>query len=144
MTGTGYLPHDITREDRPDGTVILRSAYPLGPVVRTSADWLDRWAAQTPSATFLAERSGAGWREVSYGETREQVHALGELVGDDRAIDPMRLLALDLGEEARANELEAAADFSLLFPFHVEPLAFVAQVGLGLHAQGILPFRFGG
>ena len=73
---TRYARHDVMREDRPDGTILLRARAPLGPVARTTGDWLHRWAAEAPDRVFLAERSGPGWREVSYGETLDQVRAL--------------------------------------------------------------------
>lgn len=77
MTSTGmYRPHSVTREDRADGTIILRSTYPLGSSVAKTGDWVDRWAIERPQAVFLAERSGPGWREVTYSETRDRVRAL--------------------------------------------------------------------
>ncbi|CUH82066.1 feruloyl-CoA synthase [Tropicibacter naphthalenivorans] len=71
-----YRPHAVAREDRDDGTIILRSAYDISPVASKSGDWVDAWAEKTPDAVFIAERSGKGWREVSYAETREQVRTI--------------------------------------------------------------------
>ncbi|SDC77023.1 feruloyl-CoA synthase [Ruegeria marina] len=71
-----YLAHDVRREDRPDGAILLRSAHDPVPPDHKTSDWLHRWAAQTPDAVFLAERSGAGWRELRYGEALERVRAL--------------------------------------------------------------------
>ena len=77
LTGhLNLLPHSVTREDRPDGSILLRSGHPLGPVANTASDWLRRWAEETPSQVFLAERSSAGWREVSYAEAWGQVQDL--------------------------------------------------------------------
>jgi feruloyl-CoA synthase len=73
---TTYRPHLVTREDRADGTILLRSGHEMTPPVRKTADWLVHWAATTPEAVFLAERSGAGWRELRYGAALEQVRAL--------------------------------------------------------------------
>lgn len=83
MTGaTKYQPHRVIREDRPDGTILLTADHALGPTVRTTGDWLHRWAAEAPDRVFLAERSGTGWREQSYAATLEQVRALAAaLVG---------------------------------------------------------------
>ena len=75
MAQTNYKAHDVVREDRSDGSIILRASEPLGPVAEKTTDWLDKWAADTPSAIFLAERSGAGWREESFSSVKEQ--ALG-------------------------------------------------------------------
>ncbi len=76
MTDRMTLPQRITTEARPDGTLILRSSHPLGPVAATTADWLHRWAGATPDAVFIAERSGAGWREVSYAQALDMVRGL--------------------------------------------------------------------
>lgn len=71
-----YKPHSTTVETRPDGTMIYRAADPLGPVVDRTGDWLHHWADAAPDRTFLAERYGAGWREVSYVEALEQVRGI--------------------------------------------------------------------
>lgn len=71
-----YQPHDVIREDRPDGSIILRARAPLGPVAERTTDWLDHWAGLTPDAIFLAERSGAGWREESYSSVQGQAKGL--------------------------------------------------------------------
>ncbi|MCB1339721.1 MAG: feruloyl-CoA synthase [Pseudooceanicola sp.] len=76
MPETTYRPHRVNRQDRPDGTILLTSGHALSPVADTSGDWLHRWAAERPATTFLAERSGPGWREVPYAEALEQVRAL--------------------------------------------------------------------
>ncbi len=77
MTRAGmYRPHSVSREDRADGAIILRSGYEMGPAVEKTGVWVDQWAEATPDAVFLAERSGPGWREVSYAETRQKVRGL--------------------------------------------------------------------
>jgi feruloyl-CoA synthase len=73
---SSFLPHRTEREDRPDGSIILRSSYPLGPVVERTGDWLHRWAAEAPDRIFIAERSGAGWRGESFAAVLEKVRAL--------------------------------------------------------------------
>lgn len=71
-----FLPHKVIRTDREDGTILLASAHPLGPVVRRTGDWLHRWAGEAPDRVFLAERSGAGWRSESYAAALQKVRAL--------------------------------------------------------------------
>ena len=71
-----FLPHDVAREDRPDGTILLRSNTPLGPVVRSTGAWLHHWANSAPDRVFLAERRGAGWRSESFAQTLEKVRAI--------------------------------------------------------------------
>ncbi len=73
-----YLKHAVTLEDREDGTLLLRSDYPLGPVVEKTGVWLHDWAEKAPDRTFLAERSGAGWRTETYATTLGKVRALAQ------------------------------------------------------------------
>jgi len=71
-----YEPHRVIREDGADGTIILRSDLPLGPVARNTGEWLHRWADETPERVFIAERDGVGWREVTYGAMLANVRAV--------------------------------------------------------------------
>ncbi len=71
-----YMPHAVARTDRSDGSILLRSSHTLGPVARCTGEWLHEWARETPDRVFLAERSGAGWREETYAETLQKVRAL--------------------------------------------------------------------
>jgi len=76
MTETLYRRHSVTRQDLPGGAILLTSNVPLGPVPDRATDWLHHWAEKTPGAVFLAERSGSGWREVTYAEALDQVRAI--------------------------------------------------------------------
>ncbi|MCX7560164.1 feruloyl-CoA synthase [Sulfitobacter sp. F26204] len=73
-----FLPHSVQREDRADGTILLRSTYEIGPVARRIGDWLDHWAETTPENVFIAERSGDGWRSQSYGSTLQKVRNIAQ------------------------------------------------------------------
>ncbi|MBL4767761.1 MAG: feruloyl-CoA synthase [Rhodobacteraceae bacterium] len=73
---TAYVKHLVEREDRADGAILLRSGLTLGPVARNSGEWLHRWADAAPDRVFIAERSGGGWREASYGATLSKVRAV--------------------------------------------------------------------
>ena len=92
MTNSATLiPHKVTKTDRPDGTIILESGYDLGPVARCTGDWLHDWAAAAPDRVFLAERSGAGWRTVTYSQALDMVrsiagHLLSRDLGPDKPI----------------------------------------------------------
>ena len=63
-----FISHDVVREDRPDGAILLRTRVPLGPVARNTGAWLHRWAKDAPDRVLLAERSGQGWRELRYAD----------------------------------------------------------------------------
>ena len=71
-----YLPHNVVRTDRDDGNILLRSQVPLGRVAINTGEWLHRWADEAADRTFIMERSGPGWREITYSETLQQVQAL--------------------------------------------------------------------
>lgn len=75
-------PHRIETETRTDGTLLLTSGYDLPSVTNSTCDWLHYWAKEAPDRVFLAERSGPGWKEVSYLEALNMVQAIGaSLVG---------------------------------------------------------------
>ncbi|WP_232962493.1 feruloyl-CoA synthase [Paracoccus tegillarcae] len=81
-TVTEWIAHDTIREDRADGTILLRAAQPLGEVAPNTGHWLHHWAAATPDRMALTERAGPDmdrgpWREVTYGELLGQVRAVG-------------------------------------------------------------------
>lgn len=73
---TEYRAHSVTREDREDGTILLRSGHGMSRPATRTGDWLDHWSELTPHAVCLAERSGAGWREVTYTEARDAVRLI--------------------------------------------------------------------
>lgn len=72
-----YQKHAVLREDRPDGSILLRSAHALTPSVDRTGDWLLKWSGAAPDRVFIAERSGAGWREETYRSVLDQVRAVG-------------------------------------------------------------------
>ena len=74
---TKYRPHNARIETRADGTLLYSSGYDISPVARTTCDWLHRWAEEAPLRPFLAERYGAGWRQITYAQALEQVRAIG-------------------------------------------------------------------
>ena len=90
-----YAPDRVTFEARADGGGVLANPEPLGRVFATGTAPLDHWAAQAPERVWLAERSGEGWRRLSFGEAAGRVAALagglgGCGLGPDR---PLMVLA---------------------------------------------------
>ncbi|MBX2885982.1 MAG: AMP-binding protein [Granulosicoccus sp.] len=71
-----YRSHSVIREERADGCIVLRAEDALPATVGRTTDWLDQWATQTPSAVFLAQRSGDGWLEVTYLEAQQRATTL--------------------------------------------------------------------
>jgi feruloyl-CoA synthase len=74
--GLRFAPARVDVERRPDGSTILRSE-PLRPISRAVGEWLVHWAAAAPGRTFLAERSGDGWRRVTYDQALAAVRRIG-------------------------------------------------------------------
>jgi feruloyl-CoA synthase len=95
-------PSDILVERRADGCVLLRSPHELGRYPRKLTERLDFWAERAPERTFLAQRAGAGWRTLSFGETRERARrvAASLLTGNLGAERPVVILS--------GNDLEHA------------------------------------
>lgn len=137
MTDSHIVPQSVIRTRRDDGAVILTSRHALGPVAGTTGDWLHDWAARTPDAVFLAERSGPGWREVRYAEALEQVRALAAWLLDQPGQGPVLmisgnsvdhgLLALAAQYVGRAN-VPVAEQYSLIPGAHDRLLYVVEKV----------------
>jgi feruloyl-CoA synthase len=70
-----FISHDVIREDRPDGAILLRTRVSLGLVARNTGAWLHRWAKDPPDRVLLVERSGQGWRELRYADALGQVRS---------------------------------------------------------------------
>ena len=95
MSLSKYRAHEALRHDRAEGAIVLTSGLTLGPVARCATDWLDHWAGAAPDRVFLAERSGAGWRQVTYSEALGMVRALAAALADRGmgAGDPVLILS---------------------------------------------------
>jgi feruloyl-CoA synthase len=72
----------VTRENRDDGSFVLRSADLLRPYHRRIGEWLIEWAHKTPEATFIAERdvddTYHAWRETSYAQAYDKIRRIGQ------------------------------------------------------------------
>jgi feruloyl-CoA synthase len=64
----------VTR--REDGSILLANPASAGATALTVLDPLEFWAQTTPAAPWLVERSGEGWRVMTYGEGLERVRAV--------------------------------------------------------------------
>src|ERR1051326_6674631 len=95
-------PRDIVVERRADGCVLLRSPHALGPYPRRLTERLDYWAAEAPGRLFLAQRDGAGWRTLSYGQARERARRVGQYLLEQQLSAERPLVVLS------GNDLEHA------------------------------------
>ena len=55
------------------GALAIRNDTPLEPTWETTSAALAHWAASTPDAVFLAERTAEGWAKTTYAEAAERV-----------------------------------------------------------------------
>jgi feruloyl-CoA synthase len=68
----------VVREDEPGGGFTLRSPVPLGPCAPSLGHWVARWAAARPDAVAFAERSGEGWRTLTWSELWGRARSIGQ------------------------------------------------------------------
>jgi feruloyl-CoA synthase len=126
-----YLPHRVRREDRSDGALVLTSGHAMGPVDPTVGTWLDRWAEARPNTVFLAERSGPGWRALSYAQTREAVRAIAAALLE-RGLGPDSPIVIISGNSVDHGLLMLAAEY---IGVPVVPLAEQYALIPAAHAQ---------
>ncbi|HXH24930.1 MAG TPA: feruloyl-CoA synthase [Vicinamibacterales bacterium] len=76
-------PLDVEVRHGEGGTIYLKCPRPLGSYPPRITDALERWAAEAPDRTFLAQRDGAGgWRRLTYGEALGRVRAIAQALVD--------------------------------------------------------------
>ncbi len=89
-----FAPPQVERENRPDGTIVLRSPQTLGPFARCVTEWLVQWSDKAPERVFLAERTAAGsWKKTSYREAYGAVRRIGQALLD-RGLNAERPVAI--------------------------------------------------
>jgi feruloyl-CoA synthase len=71
-----YAPRRLEVERRASGELILSNPTPLAIRFATMTAALDHWAAAAPGRVWLAERSGEGWRTVTFAEAAERIARL--------------------------------------------------------------------
>src|SRR5205085_2999257 len=79
--------------ERRGGNLCLRSPQKLAPYARCVTEWLVHWSDKAPTRTFLAERKGEGWRELSYRETYGAVRRIAQALLD-LGLGPERPVAI--------------------------------------------------
>lgn len=90
-----FAPPVVETRTSAEGHLVLSSPMPLEPPPPSIGSVLRRQAASIPDRTFLAERSGDGWRRISYAETADAVRRIAQALVD-RGVDaehPVMLLS---------------------------------------------------
>lgn len=76
-------PPSVMLKHRDDGSIILRSGLPLGPVPKSLAHVFDEQAERAPDAAFMRQRDANGeWRSISYGAARRAADGLAQWLID--------------------------------------------------------------
>ena len=81
-------PRDVEVERRAGGILHLRSPHRLGAFPDQLTERLEYWAKAAPERVLFAQRSGEGWRRVTYGAALKRARRVGQ-----------HLLAKDLSAE---------------------------------------------
>ena len=71
-----YAPRRLEVEPRPGGEMVLTNPTPYSTRFQIMTAALAHWSKAKPAAMWLAERSGAGWRSLTFAEAHEQVRAI--------------------------------------------------------------------
>ena len=70
-------PADVLVERKTDGTILMRSPYPLQPYPKKLTERLAYWAGVAPERVFLAQRDASGeWRRLTYAAAFASVRAI--------------------------------------------------------------------
>jgi feruloyl-CoA synthase len=92
-----YAPRRLEIEHREGGEMVLTNPTPYETRFTTMTAALEHWALKTPSRVWLAERSGGGWRTITFAEAFEQVVAIAmglTTMGVVR-LEPLLILAMN-------------------------------------------------
>ena len=74
---TLFAPPGVTLEQRPDGSMLLRSPLPLPAYPRCMGEDLEHWARVSPTRPFLVERDASGqWQALDYATTLARVRRI--------------------------------------------------------------------
>jgi feruloyl-CoA synthase len=105
------LPADLNVERRADGSIIARSAAPLGPYPDKTTVWLDQWASKDPDRLFIAQRDGAGpWNTLTYGQMRSASRSIATALLQ-RSLSPNRPIAFLSGNDLGQALMSFAAQY---------------------------------
>ena len=85
---------EVEARRRADGSILLRSPYPLDPYPGKITERLVHWARVAPERPFIAQRDARGaWRSLDYAESLARVRAIGQAL-IDRGLSQERPVAI--------------------------------------------------
>ena len=71
-----YAPRRLEAQLRSGGEILLSNPTPFSQRFLTQTAALDHWSQAAPGRVWLAERSGDGWRTITFSEARDRIAAL--------------------------------------------------------------------
>ena len=92
-----YAPLRLEVLHREGGEMVLSNPAPYDTRFQTMSAPLEHWAMKAPGRVWLAERSGGGWRTVTYGEASDRISAIasGLLAMGVVRQEPLLILAMN-------------------------------------------------
>jgi feruloyl-CoA synthase len=73
----------VESEERPDGSILVWRADPLGPYPDKITERLVHWGRHVPARTWIAQRTAQGdWRRVAYGQALPTVRRIAQALLD--------------------------------------------------------------
>jgi feruloyl-CoA synthase len=85
-----YAEPRVVREDRADGSIVLRSAHALKPYEPSLVALFRKAVEHAPDRLFIAERDASGaWAGLTYAQARRKVDAVAQALLD-RGLSPER------------------------------------------------------
>jgi feruloyl-CoA synthase len=122
-----------------DGSVRIANSSPIGDVPGRLTERLEYWVATAPNRVFLARRTEAGWREVTYADALDAARRIGQALLDRglRKTRPVLILSGNSIEHALLSLaclhvgvpfVPLATAYSLLSSDHVRLREIIALV----------------
>ena len=112
-------PTQTEKEERADGSFVLRSGEALRPYARCIGDWIEHWSQATPDSIVLAERGKDGaWRKLSWRALRAHIGAMGQAlldllddpIGRARLVERFTALHLSLRQDCARRTAEVLSE----------------------------------
>ena len=137
-----FGPVQTVTQARPDNSLRLRSAVPLGPYPSSMAAAFRDAAARHGDRILATERSGAGWRSLTWAQARRRADSIGQSLIDlgldgkpimilsGNSID--HLLLTLAGHTIGSPVVPVTTAYSLLSGDHAKLRAMAAMIGPGL------------
>ena len=107
---------DIEKEDREDGSVVLRSRVPLQPHPYRLTERFMHWATHTPGNIFIGRKNASGpWETLTYAQAFTKVRSIAQALLN-RSLFPEKPIAI-LSENSIEHALLSIAAFHVGIPF---------------------------